>query len=416
METAGSEHSDEHPEPARPARDEEEVSLLDILLVLTRNRTLIIRSVMVFTVLAVGYALLAPKEYTSSATVVRETKDDAGAISRLQGVGVLQGLGLNLGGVSGGGLTPAAFPNVLESREVRLAVVRDTFSFPDAQRPMTFLEYVSRPPGIGELILRYTIKLPWTVKNALSDALSSSAPAGASGTSRIPSEEEVEALEILSEMVSTSVNQQTGLMTISVTASGPVLARDLTESFVRHLTQRIRRIRTEKVREQLQFIENRFQEVDRELEVAEEQLARFLERNQNPTTATLRFQRERLQRQVTFKEQLYSNLQGQLTQARIDLQRQQPVVTVVEEPVPPRQRSAPRRTVNVILGFLLGGIVGIAGAFARSYVKTTQEEIEEREKVKEIQETFSLNGLMSTFWQSVGLSRGREDSLYDAKK
>jgi uncharacterized protein involved in exopolysaccharide biosynthesis len=176
-------------------------------------------------------------------------------------------------------------------------------------------------------------------------------------------------------------------MTISVTAGGPRLSANLTKSFVGHLTTRVREIRTEKVRERLTFVEQRFQEAEKELETAEERLAQFLERNQNPNSAQLQFQRDRLRRQVSFKEQLYSELQSQLTQTRLDLQRRQPVVTVVEEAVPPMSRSAPNRTAIVILSMALGGLFGCVSSFVRSSYQEASFEGEDKEKIDEIRDS-----------------------------
>ena len=379
---------------AGPPAREDEVSLLDILLVLVRNKTLIVRTVLVFALLGVTYALLASEEYTSSAKVVREAQVESGGLPSGIPSGALSGLGITLGGASSG-LTPAAFPDVLTSREVRLAVVRDTFRFPDAERPMTFVDYVNRPPGVLSQVLDYTLFLPWTLKGMLGQAISRTpAPAGTTdaGEPFIPSEEEDEALKSISDKISASVDEETGLMTISVTAGGPQLAASLTESFLDHFTTRVREIRTEKVRERLQFVEGRFQEVEEELEAAEDRLAQFLEQNQNPTAATLQFRRDRLQRQVSFKEQLYSELQSQLTQTRLDLQRRQPVATVVETPVPPMTRSAPNRTLIVVLSLIMGGFLGVSGAFVSTFFSNVDGDAEKGEKISEIQEALIPNG------------------------
>jgi uncharacterized protein involved in exopolysaccharide biosynthesis len=368
------------PDADRPGYDrsprEDEVSLLDILLVLARNKTLIVRTVLVFTLIGVTYALLASEGFTSEAQVVREAQSEGGG-SLPGGIspGALSGLGINLGGAASG-LTPAAFPEVLQSREVRLAVVRDTFRFPDAERPMTYIDYVNRPTGSLGTVLNYTLWLPWTLKGRLESALSgSSVPAGTTTTGDpvIPTEDENKALESIANKISASVDEGTGLMTISVTAGGPRLAASLAESFLDHFAARVREIRTQKVRERLEFVEGRFEEVEKELETAEERLAQFLERNQNPTTATIQFQRDRLQRQVSFKEQLYSELQSQLTQTRLDLQRRQPVVTVVEEPVPPVNPSG--MSLKTVLAFAIfaGGIVSVGIIFVRAYTTAVEE-------------------------------------------
>jgi uncharacterized protein involved in exopolysaccharide biosynthesis len=383
------------------------VSLLDILLVLARYKTLIVRTVLVFVLLGVTYALLASEKYTSSATVVREARQEGGGLPSGIPSGALSGLGISLGGASSG-LRPSAFPDVLQSREVRLAVVRDTFRFPDAKRPMTFVNHVNRPPGTLSQVLKYTVWLPWTLKGALGETISGSvapAPAGTTdaGELMIPTEEEDEALEAISDMISASVNEETGLMTISVTARGPQLAANLTTSFLDHFTTRVREIRTQKVRERLAFVEGRFEEAEQELERAEERLAQFLERNQNPTTASLQFRRDRLQRQVSFKEQLYGELQSQLTQTRLDLQRRQPVVTVVETPVPPMKRSAPNRTLTVLLSLMLGGFLGVSGAFVSAFFSNVEGDAEEEEKLSEIQEAFLPNGWIEEIQRKVGI-------------
>jgi uncharacterized protein involved in exopolysaccharide biosynthesis len=390
------------------------VSLLDFLLVLARQKTLIVRTVLLFGLLGTAYAILTPEEYTSTAKVVREAQTDGG-ISLPGGIspGALSGLGISLGGGGSGGLTPAAFPDVLQGRKVQMAVVRDTFQFPDAERPMTFVEYVNRPPGVLGLALKYTLKLPWTLKDAFGDLISNSpVPAGTTeaGDPVMLSEEEDEALEAIEEMVATAINDETGLMRISVTAGGPHLASDIAQSFIRHLTRRVREIQTKKVRERLTFVEERFQDAEAELEQAETRLAQFSERNQNPTTATLQFERDRLQRQVRFKEQLYSDLQSQLTQTRLDLQRRQPVVTVVEEPAPPADRSAPLRTLIVLASLIVGGVVAIGIAFAKAYYEEQRDE-ETREKLREVRESLvprnALGGVGGYFRKESGADEGR---------
>jgi uncharacterized protein involved in exopolysaccharide biosynthesis len=199
------------------------------------------------------------------------------------------------------------------------------------------------------------------------------------------SKEERRGARAVEGKVSPRIESETGLMSVGVTAGDPGLAAELADSFVKHLTTRVREIRTERVRERLQFIERRFTEVEQELETAEQRLAQFLERNQNPTTATLQFQRNRLQRQVGFKEQLYSDLQSKLTQTRLDLQRQRPVVTVVERPLPPTKPSGPNRRLYFLFAVVLGGGVGVGLVLVQTFLENWTKRSEEgRAKMEEL--------------------------------
>jgi hypothetical protein len=75
-----------------------------------------------------------------------------------------------------------------------------------------------------------------------------------------------------------------------------------------------------------------------------------------------------LQRQVSFKSQLYSELQKQVAQSRLDLQRSEPVITVVEEPVPPLEKSGPNTILIIILLPLVGAILTTAVCLTYDYV------------------------------------------------
>ena len=206
------------------------------------------------------------------------------------------------------------------------------------------------------------------------------------GTALYPTEDEAEAMERIGEMLWWAVDQETGIMTISVTAGEPELAAGLTQSFLGHLRDRVQRIRTEKAKRNLEFVEQRFGEAKEQLREAERKLAQFTDRNKQINSARLRTQRDRLQRQVTFASDLYSQLQGQKTKAAIELQRSEPVVTVVEEPVPPIERSAPRRTLLLLLSLIVGGIVGVGGAFIRWSIGEVKQAPEGRKTLEKIKE------------------------------
>ena len=221
---------------------------------------------------------------------------------------------------------------------------------------------------------------------------------------------EGQAIEIISEHVSSSIDKDSGLLTLSVQAGDPELAAEIGSSFIRHLTDRVRQLRTIKVRRRVSFVEGRFQEAEEELTEAEDRLAQFLERNQNPTTASLKFQEDRLRRQVSFKEQLFSDLRGQLTQARLDLQRQQPVVTVVEEPVPPLRKSSPNRLLLILLSGVIGVFIGGGIAIASAIIDTFQSDERQQQKLDR------LIQLLPTLPSFVRTSESKEETSADSRQ
>jgi uncharacterized protein involved in exopolysaccharide biosynthesis len=370
--------------------EEDEISLLDMVLVLARNKRLILITTGIFVALGLFIAIFSPNKYNSSATLIREVTEGSSLSGSLGGLAALgQGLGLSLGGASKG-LSAEAYPELLRSREVRLAVVRDTYYFPDVGDSLTLTAYFESQKGFNPiaLIKKITIGLPGTIMQIFRGDKSSAAIIAADGQPLYPTEEEDEAMKRVAEMLSVNVDQQTGLMTVSISSWSPLFSANLTERFVNHLIQRVRSIRTQKSRENLEFIQERFQEAEEELRKAEETLAAFDDRYNNPQTAQLRTERSRLQRQVSFKSQLYSDMQAQMTQAEIELQRSEPVITVVEKPLPPLEKSSPNRKLIVILSLFLGGGLGVGLAFINSFIGNMEQDEEEKGKLQEIKNAF----------------------------
>jgi uncharacterized protein involved in exopolysaccharide biosynthesis len=103
-------------------------------------------------------------------------------------------------------------------------------------------------------------------------------------------------------------------------------------------------------------------------------------------SSRLGLDQQRLQREVTFKSQLYTELQAQLTQTRIELQKAEPVITTIEAPMPPLEPSGPNRKLTVLLALILGGMVGVGVAFVSTALERGGQDPEDREKLAEIRE------------------------------
>lgn len=365
--------------------NDETVHFLDILVLLARGRSLLIGTILVFVVGGLAYGMLASPVYTSTARVVPEAQSEApqglGGLSG--GLSALQGLGVNLGDFSEG-LSTDSYPEILKGREVGKAVVRDTFRLPDRDTVGTLVEYYTDPDELGPVGRAKEALKKWL--GGQEDSLR---------TGEFLSREEEKVMGMIQEQVTAYKNPETGLMKISVATGHPRLSTQLVDSFVEHLSSHVRTLRTRKARQNLGFIRKRFEEAEEELNLAEQRLAKFMDRNQDINTAELRTERDRLQRQVRFKSDLYSELQAQLTQAEIDLQRSEPVITMVEEPVPPLEPTSPQRLAIAILSLLGGGVVGIGIVLLRAFFREENTSGERRAKIREVREAFYPERLVS---------------------
>ncbi|WP_263786826.1 GNVR domain-containing protein [Salinibacter grassmerensis] len=364
------------------------------------------------------YAVASPSQYTAESTVVREAVDKDQTLPG--SLPSLPGLDLSTGDAGGSGPPPSSYPDLLTSREVRLAVARDTFFFPTTGRHSTVVAHVDRPASLGQRLLNYTVWLPWTLKERAMQGLGSEtvSPIGTPGDENgliVPTEAEQEALDMLAEAVTAeaqgggSLGETRRLMTISTTAPGPGLAARLNESFVEHLRRRVRAIHAQNTQQDLRFVRTRLADARRELKQAEDSLSQFLEQNRSVLAdgdvPALSFRRDRLRRQVRFKEQLYSQLQGRLTETRLRLQRRQPVVTVAEQAAPPPTPSAPNRLLIVFISIGIGLVAGAGAVYFRSLRTSVEEDEDGQEKLARIRQGLTVAGLAQGVRDEIGKRR-----------
>ncbi len=380
--------------PVSSVSTEESYSFIDILLVLTRRRRIIGWTVGLSLIAGLTLAIFSPTKYTATAKVIREsTSQEVGGLS---GLAALRGFGINIGG-GASGLTEENYPEILTSRELLLAVARSSFYFRDLDTSMSLVAYQTRHPDLPKILIKslraVTIDLPGNILRWIRGVDSVAAvPKGVSGIVGL-TWDEYESIKFLNSIFSVSVDRSSGMMTISTTTRDALLSAQIIVTLIDNLRLRVQDLYTEKSRENLEFIQARDEDARIDLEKAEGVLARFLDANQNIQTARLRFEVERLQRQVTIKTELYRELQTQMMQAEIELQHEQPVITVVEAPVPPNEPSAPKRKLIVVLSLMLGLFAGVGLAYIVQFINNLGDDKSQEQSLEEIKATLVSSGL-----------------------
>ena len=103
---------------------------------------------------------------------------------------------------------------------------------------------------------------------------------------------------------------------------------------------------------------------ERALREAEDRLQEFLQRNRMGVgSSEIAFQRDRLQRELGLRQQLYTTLAQNRAEARSREVRDTPVITVLEEPRLPVVPESRRVALKTVLGGLMGGLLGLLIAF-----------------------------------------------------
>jgi uncharacterized protein involved in exopolysaccharide biosynthesis len=189
----------------------------------------------------------------------------------------------------------------------------------------------------------------------------------ADGNSKVVrlSEEERETLEWLKESITFEMGKQTGMITVTVEMPTANLSAEVANRVSELLSDYVISYKTDKVREDLEFVEERYTEASQRFEAAQEALARHRDGSHGQLTALAQTYEQRLQSEYDLAFNVYNTLARQLEQSKLKLQEETPVVKIIEPAVVPDEKSAPKKKMIMIVSIFLGGFLGLGLMFGR---------------------------------------------------
>ncbi len=149
------------------------------------------------------------------------------------------------------------------------------------------------------------------------------------------------------------------LVTVEVSADRRALSAEIAARILDRINLHNETVRGLRSRRNLAFISARLDDARRDLKAATDRFAEFSARNRKIATPALVAERDRLEREVRVKEEVFLTLTKQAELAKIEEQDQRILIEVIQPPEPPLQRSAPRRTQVVAVGGFLGLVLAI---------------------------------------------------------
>jgi len=328
--------------PALGAAEVDEFSLLEVASVMLERWKLVLGLPLAAALAAAVISLVIPAKYTATATFVPEVQSSGASLP-----GGMLGLAAQFGIAVPGAATnsPAFYAEVLRSRTLRDQVLLASFRDPRTSNP--------NDTALGLDILR------------------------------INGDSQRERLEngrmLLDHVMAIRVDRNTNIVSASAETRYATFSADLVNLFIHLLNRFNLQARQSNAVTRRAFIEGRVTDAGAELRDAEGELKRFLEQNrQFESSPELMFRYERLQRQVSIKEEVLTTLRRAYEEARIQEVNDTPVITVIDRAVPPKNKSSPKRKLNVAVGFLVGGVLGVFAAFGQHFMERARQNDEEQ--------------------------------------
>lgn len=335
--------------PDRPGDAGDDLSVLRPVTIVLRSRWAIIGFPLAMVALVVVLTLLQEPRFTARAQFMPQQQDRQA--SRVAGLAAQFGVDLS---TASDGLSPQFYADLLHSREILERVALEEFRI--------------RESGEGggaraNLVELYEVE-------------------GGTEPERL-----MNAVRRLRENVDVTVNRETGVVSFSVKTPWRDVSVAVAERLLTLINEFDRRTRRSQASEEREFIEGQLREAEEALLAEEDSLQAFLDRNLRiDNSPQLRFQRERLQRRVVLRQEVYTSLAQSLEQAKIQEVRNTPVITIVESPQTPPRADPRRLKVKVALASILGLLFALMWAFGREYMaRVRQTEPEEYDEFRRAQ-------------------------------
>ena len=349
---------------------DDEIDLIALLKTVFVARRFVIKTTILFAVLGIILAVVSPTKYTASSTFVPQLSEGQ-TNSPLGGLASLAGI--NLSAIMGSqpqDIPPSLYPQIAESIPYRLALLDAKVGSNDT----SFRKYVldqSSGASILSILKKYTIGLPGLLLNNQNDA------DGTTVSSLFQVTEEDRGLfNFLAQVLSIEVDDQEGLVSISVELADRMVAAQLAQAATDLLQSNIIAFKSQSARNNLDFIESQFESKRKEFEEIQDSIAIFKDENLNITSALYQNQLTRLESQFTVISSVFQELAGQVEQAKIQVNKDTPIFTIIEPVSVPLERSKPKRTITVIIWTFLGAVFSVGWVLVKPPLQQIIKELQ----------------------------------------
>ena len=333
----------------------DEIDLIELLKKIYLEKKLILKISVLAALFGVVYALSQPNEFTSSTTFIPQLSSGVKTGgSSLSGLASLAGI--NIGSMeSSSEFPPTLYPQVVNGVPFRVELLSNEITLNNELVVVKdyFLENKSSF-NILRTIKKYTIGLPSLIlfKNQKEYT----------NQSKIYSitEEDKDLFQILENNLSLSINEKEGFITISYTDNNKNVAAQVTQIAQNLIQEKIIEFKNKSSKEMLDFATKQYSYKKESYEKLQDERAVFVDKNINISSSLFQNKLSRLESEVNISESIVQQLASQVEQAKLQVNKDTPVFTTIKPVTIPFERSAPKRSLIVIVFVFLGLVLSAA--------------------------------------------------------
>lgn len=320
-----------------------EIDLMVLFRKLYSNRKKIYKSIGVGIVAGIVIGFSLPKTYQVNVSISPES--GINGTSGLSGIAAMFGLGNNSPGFGEDALTFNMFPEIVKTNPFALEMLQipiqtqkgDSiilYDYLDTEKK-SWWGYAMGAPGmlIGGIKSLFKEEQKDSIKTI--------------DLFRLTPEQNGR-IGMLKKVLEVETDKKSNMTKVTVSLQDPLAAAIVADSAVHKLQEYITDYRTRKAKQDYDFQLSLCEQYKKEYFEAQQEYAKFADANRNVILQTVTSEKERLQKNLTLAEQIYSQSMGQLQVLRGKLQEAKPVFAVVEPATVPLTPASPKKMLIII--------------------------------------------------------------------
>lgn len=326
---------------------EEEIKEIDLIVLFRKlysNRKKIYKSIGIGIIAGVIIGFSLQKEYQVSVSLSPES--GITGTSGLSGIASMFGLGSASAGFGEDALTFNMFPEIVKTNPFALEMLQipiqtqkgDSiilYDYLDTEKKPWWSHVIGAPGmligGIKSLF-----------KEEQKDSIKAIDPF------RLTPEQNGR-IGMLKNILKVETDKKSNMTKVTVSLQDPLAAAIVADSAVHKLQEYITDYRTRKAKQDYDFQLSLCEQYKKEYFEAQQEYAKFADANRNVILQTVTSEKDRLQKNLSLAEQIYSQSMGQLQVLRGKLQEAKPVFAVVEPATVPLFPTSPNKMFIIIV-------------------------------------------------------------------
>lgn len=319
-----------------------------------------------FFFIGICVALSIPKEYKSISIIAVEDSneskgDNLGTLASMAGVSLKQN--------TKDALTPKMYPAIISSTPFLLELLNTDVLLKNKISCKPLSEYLKH--DIAYPWWNYILSFPSFILNKqLVDDLSQN-----ENDFREITYDEKRHIKILLERIFLDENKKDGTIVIGCIMQDPLVSSTVTSYLIRYLESYITEYKTKKAQNDLEFADSMCSKAQNDYYQALMKYNDYIDKNKNIISASYSVEKTRLENEVSIYFSVYQSASTQLETAKINLQKQTPIIVEIEPPIVPLFPVSPSRVLIVLFISFLGFIFAVFFIFRKELYNLVKSKI-----------------------------------------